>query len=359
MKNFLKIMLSAILVLGFSNLTSAQKSKSKSPTRDLKSKTASTQNSSKSKTAETTTEAIPTETKKPSKTNSKTGKKVIAISNFYNAVVGNTEPQVGRQLIALFESEFTKNGAYQVAATQQLQQILEKQDISFDERMDPATASKIGKIASANIFVYGNITEFNLTKGGFNIGLLGGKTTYTAKLGLTVTLFDVDTGIALKSVQVDATAKDSSNKILDFNQNSEMSQDLRNRLFTEAANKAVKSAVEQLSPVIENSVALAGSVKDSGAAEIKQSTDNPDSASRSISNSPKNAGKVSRIIKGVVYLTGLDGAKIGDILSVKRGASEGKEIAVIEVTEVNERTVKAKIIDGAGVQTNDRVEIIQ
>lgn len=346
MKKILTIILGVILALACFDTALAQKSKSQN--RDLKSKTAS--KSSKTDSEKAATNIIPTKTS----AKNKSGKKVIAISNFYNAVVGNTQPEVGRQLVALFESEFTKNGTYQVAATQQLQQILEKQDISFDERMDPATAAKIGKIASANIFVYGNITEFNLTKKGFNLGLLGGKTTYTAKLGLTVTLVEVDTGLALKSVQVESTTEESSKKILDFNQNSEMSQDLRNRLFTEAANKAVKSAVEQLSPVIENSVSLSASLKNSDAKEEKQN-----SVSREIAESAKVSGKVSRVIKGVVYLTGLKGAKTGDILSVKRADENGKEIAVIEVTEVNERTVKAKIIQGEGVKSDDLVEIIQ
>lgn len=182
----------------------------------LKPKAASTADSSNTSTPNSSayeSERI-SAVNKPTKNKAaaKSRKKVIVISNFYNAVVGNTEPQVGRQLVALFESAFTKNGAYQVAASSQIKEILKNQDISFDERMDPKTAAKIGKVASANVFVFGNITEFNLTKGGFNIGPFGGKVSYTVKLGLTVTLVDVNTGLALKSVKVEETVKDSSIK---------------------------------------------------------------------------------------------------------------------------------------------------
>ncbi len=55
-------------------------------------------------------------------------------------------------------------------------------------------------------------------------------------------------------------------------------------------------------------------------------------------------------------MTDVDEAKVGDIFSVTR---DGKEIAVVEITEVKENTAKAKIVDGAGVKPNDKVKIIQ
>lgn len=375
MKNILTIMLGAILVLVFSNTLSAQKSKGKTNTnRDLKSKSANTSKPAKSEPEDVSEEEErPAKTGASSKTDSTPRKKVIAISNFYNAVFGNTETQIGRQLIALFESEFTKNGTYQVTATQQIQNILKKQDISFDERMDPVTAAKIGKIASANLFVFGNITEFNLTEDSMEAGKMGERITHTAKLALTVTIVDVNTGLALKSVTVNETAKSSANTLKvpffgSIGKKQSMNSELRNKLFTEAASKAVKAAVEQLSPAIENSTSPAAPQNKSATAKNKKSFDDTKttasaadtkSASRTVSSSSNDSAKVLRVIKGVVYLTGLDNAKVGDIFSIMRGAGAGKEVAVVEITEVTQGTAKAKIIDGAGVLPNDRVKIIQ
>lgn len=132
-----------------------------------------------------------------------------------------------------------------------------------------------------------------------------------------------------------------------------MSQDLRNKLFTEAANKAVKSAVEQLNPAIEKSTSPPASGTETN---VKKFTDEAKTTtSRAISDSPKDS-KVLREIKGIVYLTDVDEAKVGDICSVMR---HGKEIAVVEITEVKENTAKATIIDGAGIKPNDKVKVIQ
>ncbi len=203
----------------------------------MKSKSASTSKSTKSEPEEDRRRRKTRKTVKTSvNADSKLRKKIVAISNFHNAVFGNNEPQIGRQLIALFESEFTKNGNFQVTATQQIQEILKSQDISFDERMDPATAAKIGKVASANLFVFGNITEFNLTEESLESSRLGDRTTHTAKLALTVTLVDVNTGLALKSVKIDEIAESSSNRVKipvfgSLGKKQSMNSELRNKLF--------------------------------------------------------------------------------------------------------------------------------
>lgn len=363
MKNIPAILFSAILVLSLSGAAAAQKTKTdpNSQDRDLKQKSGAETNSEETETPETTTAKPPkSNDAKVTKKDSAPRKKVIAVSNFYNAVIGNEEPQIGRQLTALFTDEFTRNKTYSVAATQQIEEILQAQDKTHDERMDAQTAAKIGKIASANAFVFGDIIEFTLTDGGFDAGQYGSKTSFVATLGLVISLVDVNTGVTLKSVNVEETAEESSTKVIGIGKKLTMTPDLRKKLFTKAAKKAVKSAVEQLSPIIQNNdsqsyatnnaVAETPSKKDSKSAAPSVST------TREIS-APKEAAKVTRMIKEVVYLSGLGGgAKKGDLFSVVR---DGKEIAVLELTEVNENTAKAKIIEGAGVKADDAVKPLQ
>lgn len=364
MKKILPIMTSAILIFGFPGAAAAQKNKSgdDSKNRDLNKpgsnkKTKTTPpNFTEEPTEETAIVENPT--KNPKK-DAIPRKKVIAVSNFFNAIIGSVEPQIGRQLTALFSSEFATNGTYEVAAKQQLEEILKAQDVSFDERMDAKTAAKIGKIATASVFVFGDITEFNLTDEEIEVEPYGKQITFTANLGLVISLVDVNTGVTLKSVNVQETAQRSAKKVFGIARNLKMTPDLRNKLFTEAANKAVKSAVAQLTPAIQNNDSPTDPANNSIAEtstkkEVKTSVStNPTSTDREISAS----SKVMRVVKDIVFVSGLGrSAKIGDILSVVRG---GKEIAVLEITEVNENTAKAKIIEGVGVKANDSVKIIQ
>ncbi len=73
-----------------------------------------------------------------------------------------------------------------------------------------------------------------------------------------------------------------------------------------------------------------------------------------------------------VYISGLGkDVKIGDLFSILRGVEiknpdtgemidfDGKEVAKVEVTEVRENTVKAKIIKGTGVKEKDFVQPIK
>ena len=374
MKNILTMMISVILVLAFACAIAAQTKKSggKSKERDLiqpdsvKKTNTSPSNSSSDEAEEPAAVEKPTNAKS-SKKDSTQRKKVIAISNFFNAVTGNEEPQMGRQLVALFYSEFTRAGTYSVAATQQLEKILAEQDKTFDERMDARTAAKIGKIASANVFVFGDINEFNLTESEIEGGKYGSQNTFTATLGLTVSLVDVNTGVTLKSVNVKETAAKTSTQIKVFGQplskKLKMTPDLRNKLFTETANKAVKSAVEQLSPAIENKDSQVNAANNQIAeTSIKKDAKtvavaNNNSTNRERSSAPKESARVVRMIKDIAFISGLgQSAKIGDILSVVR---DGREIAVLEITEVNENTAKAKVIEGAGIKANDTVKIIQ
>lgn len=302
-----------------------------------------------------------------SKADPKSLKKAVAVLNFDDASLGNKELSLGNHLIAALTRELTATKVFAVTERMQIESVMKELNLSFDEAMDPKTAAKVGKRVAANTAIFGTINEYNMT--GDQISLMGvTKTKYTATVGFSIRLVDINTGVILESVESTETAKKDLFGTPFGSNNTSESMDFKIKLFTEAANKAVKSIVKQLSPFIQKSDTSQGAstaVSTDTAKPPAAETKNPVAATTTANTTrdaaivAKVAPKVTRVINGIVFVVGLEGVKIGDILSVVRGAGEGKEVAVIEVTEANERTVKAKIIQGAGVQENDRVKIIQ
>lgn len=299
--------------------------------------------------------------KKP-KSDTTAAKKSVAVLSFEDASLGNKDLPLPKYLIDSLNKELTNTKAFNVTEKSQIAAILKERDLSFDEAMDPKTAAAVGKQVSANTAIFGTISEYTIVSEEIN-AVLAARIRHTATVGLIIRLVDINTGLILESVESSETAKKDSIITALGGKNTTMTNDLKIKLFSEAANKAVKNAVKQLSPVIKNSEASVAAAQtkaeETKVTSSKTKTKTPpaekdrDIAKPAAAENPK----VTRVIKEIVYLSGLGDVRIGDILSVTRGA--GKEIAVIEITEVNERTAKAKIIQGTGVQAEDKVKLIQ
>lgn len=307
-------------------------------------------------------ETLTSENVKKAKSDTASAKKTVAVLSFEDASLGNKDLPLGKYLIDALSKELANTKAFNVAEKQQIAAILKELNLSFDEAMDPKTAAKVGKQVSANTAIFGTISEYTIVSDEF-VTVFGGKIKHTATVGLIIRLVDINTGLILESVESSETAKKESILTPLVSKNTSMTNDLKIKLFSEAANKAVKNAVKQLSPVIKDSES-ALAVAQSKTAETKETppkakTDTVEKERALTKTTSEENPKVARVIKDVVYLSGLSDVKVGDILSVIRGAGNGKEIAVIEITEVNERTAKAKIIQGTGIQTDDRVKLIQ
>lgn len=296
---------------------------------------------------------------KKTKTDTAAAKKTVAVLSFEDASLGNKDLPLGKYLIDSLNKELSNTKAFNVTEKQQIASILKELNLSFDEAMDPKTAAKVGKLVAAGTAIFGTISEYTIISDQF-VTPLGGKIKHTATVGLIIRLVDINTGLILESVESSETAKKESVITPFGGKNTALTNDLKIKLFGEAANKAVKNAVRQLSPVIQNSeVSIAAAQSKAAETPAKTKTDTDEKERALTKNAVEENPKVARVIKDVVYLSGVSNVKVGDILSVIRGAGGGKEIAVIEITEVNERTAKAKIIQGAGVQADDKVKLIQ
>lgn len=348
MKNILIFVSLIILVSCFTPETLAQKE------RDLKPA-----NSANNQKATSPSKAQNT---KVSKTDSKSSKKVVAVLSFEDASLGNKELALGRHLVDSLTKELARTKEYSVAEKMQIEAVMKEMNLSFDEAMDPKTAARVGKRVSANTAVFGTITEYNVVDKETKV--LGvSRTRYTATVGLIIRLVDINTGLILESAESNESASDEALKVGEiYGSNTKDSRDFRIKLFTKAADKAVKTAVKQLSPFIQNSGATQTVAQTKPVETTKAFTPTKNSTSeptRAVSNTSNSSPKISRIVKEIVYLSGMNNAKVGDLLSVVRGSGAGKEVALLEVTEVNENFVKAKIVEGSGILQNDRVQIVQ
>lgn len=313
-------------------------------------------------------------------------KKIIVVLDFDDATLGkdNEKRQMGKQIAILLSNKFNEMGDFTVVERQQLAVVFKQIDASLDERFDPKTAAKIGKATSASVAVLGTITEYTTKKSGTNM-LIVKKATFSAKIGLAVRLVDVNTAVVLDSVTVEGKSEEKNTSTVYGENTTEWDEDLKTSLFTAAANQAVNKAVGNLvklinkvptnttiQPVTAEAVAMTTrqATPTSTPTAVPTSTSVPKTA---VPAKPAGEAKIASVTGAQVYVSGLgQSAKAGDRFNVVRLGNvikdpdtgevldtETQQIAVIEVVEVRERVVIAKIVSGSGVKIKDIVKPLQ
>ena len=297
------------------------------------------------------------------------GKKVIVVLDFDDASLNEKKIAVGKQAALFLANKFGESGNYTVVERQRILQILDEQNISQNaDRYDAKLAAKIGKIFSANAVVLGTVTEYTVKKS--SKGLPGfKKVTVSAKIGLVIRLVDVNTGIVLDSVTVEGIADEKNVATLWSDISTEMTDDLRIRLFTAAANNAVDKATVGLEPSISK-------VPDSKLAATPV-VNNPGISKPQVADPVKPAavnsnGKIVQVTANSIYISGLQNAQVGNKFAVSRIGREIKDpdsgeildvesvkIGEIEITEIRPKIVVAKIVSGNGFKVKDVVNPMQ
>jgi curli biogenesis system outer membrane secretion channel CsgG len=153
-------------------------------------------------------------------------KKRIAVLNFdYGTVQSSvsgmfgTNVDVGKGISDLLVQQLVTDGKYSMIERNAIDKILSEQNFGNSDRVDPATAAKIGKVLGVDAVVMGSITQFgrddqNKTYGG---GAMGGVTSKfgiggvqkreaKAVVGITARLVDTTTGEILAAVTGSGTS---------------------------------------------------------------------------------------------------------------------------------------------------------
>lgn len=299
-------------------------------------------------------------------------KKRVAILDFeYGAVRSQaqaafqTDVDVGKGMTNLLVKYLVKDGTYSVIERQALDKILAEQNFSNSDRANPNSAAKIGKLLGVDAIIVGVITQFGGenkdTKvggggggwGGFGLGGISHKKS-KAIVSVDARMVDIDTAEILGVADGKGESSRESTSLVGGGGNwhgfGGGGVDFGSSDFQETIiGEAVKKAMEQLS---------AGLIADA-----------PKLQARTITVQ----GMLAFVDKnGVVVNVGKKaGLKAGDKLSVERVTREIKDpstgavirrmtsqVGTIEITDVDEGSAEAKIVNGSGFKVGDVVKTV-
>jgi len=308
-------------------------------------------------------------------------RRTIAVLDFGDASLTDLKKNLGRQLALLLSNAFTKQGNFIVVERLQLDRVTDQ--LSKEEDTDVYTENalvQLGRRLKADALILGDITEFTATRKTKNYGFVI-KTSYTAKLGLAVRLVDVSTGEVLDATNLEESVEEKGESNPFFSKRSELDDDLKVTLFTQAANKAVEKAVGQLDKLIQARIQISatasptpasvkspepsGSSSPAGSGSINSYS--PKSATAPSPRQPKiagvegtvvtlNVGKPHGVTVGSTFIVMRQGKvtkdpDTGEVLDV-----EEKEVGKIKITEVKEKISIGTLVSGSGVKPGDVVK---
>lgn len=326
-------------------------------------------------------------------------KKRIVVLAFENATLqldNKAAEDIGKQIAAFTAARFIKEDKFEIVERERMTQLMAEMNTGTDvDRFDPKTAADIGKLVNANGVVMGIITEFNTKKscrGAFGIS----KCTAGAKVGLTVRLVDVNTGVYISAVDTTGQEKEESTTVVNIGGSStEIDNDLKVRLYTAAARKAVDDAVKKLAVVIDQKIQAGNVALASASPATPAATQNsfqpaarPAPASGPpAKNTPADSGapasapaaapaapapatnKVVKVAGNTITVNvgQAQGATVGGMFVVVRedvtkDPDSGEvldvkvqEVGRIKITEVRERISIGTLTSGGGVKVSDLV----
>jgi curli biogenesis system outer membrane secretion channel CsgG len=138
-------------------------------------------------------------------------KPVVAVSSFENRSGFSGEWQLGGGMADLLVSELVLSKNFVVLERQNLDRVTGEIYLQKKEMFRPEGKVEPGKLKNAQYFVRGVINDFSQVEGGslfFAIsgGMLGGRG-YNARVAMTLSLVEIESGEILNSVQCTGTAR--------------------------------------------------------------------------------------------------------------------------------------------------------
>jgi curli biogenesis system outer membrane secretion channel CsgG len=296
-------------------------------------------------------------------------KKRVAILDFEygtvrssSAALFGSDVDIGKGISDLLVKHLVKDGTYSVIERRALDKILAEQNFSNSDRANPSSAAKIGKMLGVDAIIVGSITQFGgenkNTKiggggggwGGFGMGGVGLKKS-KAIVALDARMVDIDTGEILAVAEGKGESSRSGTSLVGGGGNwhgfGSGAVDFSSSGFEETIiGEAIKAAVQQMSSGV-----IAGNTKLS---------------TRTVNVQGQVAFVEMANHQVVLNVGAKNGLKVGDKLTVERVSQEIKDpatgavlrrmsskIGTVEVSDVDEVSAVAKIVDGAGFKVGD------
>lgn len=272
-------------------------------------------------------------------------KKRIGVSGFENKSGRGGERALGDGMSAMLVTELKKTGRFIILEREDLQDIMSEQQLQEQGKVVKTTGATTGRLIGAQILIRGAVTEYEASKSGGGaaiaikgIGIGGGGS--TAQVGIDLRMYDTSTGEVLQSHRAVGEAKTSGLAVGGVSGDVAFgvggwSKTPLGEATRHAINDAVKFIVREMENVPwQSSVVTVNKdnvVYISGGQDVNMST-------------------------GTTYTVyGVGEELIDPSTGLSLGREESK-IGRIEVTSVEEKFSKAKILDGSGFKTGDVVK---
>lgn len=265
---------------------------------------------------------------------------VVAVTSFENRSSYSGQWRLGDGMADLLVSELVASRRFTVVERVELPTIFKELERQVTgNRFRPEGRADAGRLKNARYMIRGVINDFSqVSKTSFFLGierlLLGGKG-YKARVSLTVTLVDVETGEILASVQSAGTARAREAYVSAQYKDVMFGGDafFRTPLGVATAD-SIRRAVHEIAAAVPRSMwrPLVASVLPDGRVAL-------------------NGGRDRGFAVGQVFEARERGAPVtdpatGDVL----GVLEGKRVGTLRVSEVQDRIAFATPLDGRGFE---------
>jgi curli biogenesis system outer membrane secretion channel CsgG len=299
-------------------------------------------------------------------------KKRVAVMNFdYSTVQGGiaaifgTNQDVGKGVADLIVEKMVNAGTYSVVERKALDKILSEQNFSNSDRVDAATATKLGKLLGADAIILGSITQFgrddkSTSIGGsavgdrlskFGLGGVGQKKS-KAVVGLSARLVNVNTGEIVAVASGKGESSRSGASLIGAGGGTGAAAagalDMRSTNFANTVlGEAVNAAVENLSVQLN-----------AGAAKLPTTTVSVDGLIADVSGNTL-----------IINVGSRGGVKVGDKLQVSRVGREIRDPATgkvirrvteslgeLVITDVDESSAVGTFSGAGTVKVGDAVK---
>jgi curli biogenesis system outer membrane secretion channel CsgG len=294
-------------------------------------------------------------------------KKRVAVLSFDDAAVTSsaasalgTSQDVGAGLADVLIRELLKGGAYSIIERRALDEVLKEQNFSNSSRADPKTAAAIGRLLGVDAIIIGSVTQFGLEEsavalgsgslGRLTRGALGaGKRVNTkATVSITARLVDTSTGEILTAVSGSGESSKASVAAGGYTTGAVdmTSSSFQETMLGEAVNGAAQLVAANLN---EFGTKLATARVDYSGLIADVSGD----------TLILNVGRKGGVQVGDTIEISRAGRTIMDPQTKKVLRTITDKVGAARITEVDDISATATIIDNAAVRVGDQVKRAQ
>ncbi|MEA1964465.1 MAG: CsgG/HfaB family protein [Candidatus Aerophobetes bacterium] len=100
---------------------------------------------------------------------------------------------VGGGIADMLVTDLVNTGKFSVVERERLEEILQEQQLGVEGITSAATAAKVGRVLGVQLFVFGSVTEFNITKKEVSLPIVGKVVEARARCYLDARLVNVET----------------------------------------------------------------------------------------------------------------------------------------------------------------------